>query len=407
MKQVFARIVVAMGLLGAAEPLLASDTSDGGTVGTGGDAIAATFVAYAWQLQEMMKGDLQALFPEIDAVKLEEAINQTDVESHNMLVVGGVEKDAVAFPDRRKIKVSRHRWPSILLYSVNSRFQLVLHEYLHVLKIADLKYEISRRLQSVPASRLEGGFFSTLNDTPPQAEYLELFDAFGQPLFSFSERLGKRFGAAMNREVPAREMSARDRRKSRQILRELARAVDRTRMTEKSFLLIDNEEACRASSRYEETGEIAPRGAWSVAICTASRHHFREVPMAEFLSELLRQAYRRAGYAVTEDFNEQRNNRLIWTHSASVEGLTNYLIRAGWIPWDSSLFRVPVGALVFHHTGLTPGHGYAAAGLDGRFIVDGFHAEGKDLSTFKGKTIRMMFMGGVFFLPPGIIPGKW
>ena len=47
------------------------------------------------------------------------------------------------------------------------------------------------------------------------------------------------------------------------------------------------------------------------------------------------------------------------------------------------------------------------AGDNGRFIFDNGSPQGRDLRTTSLKTIEMMYMEGVFFLPPGFTPKKW
>src|ERR1019366_8303605 len=132
---------------------------------------------------------------------------------------------------------------------------------------------------------------------------------------------------------------------------------------------------------------------------TAIRHGFANVPCAEFQSELIREAYARAGVNVLEDFNEALGNPLIWSNSAAVVDLADALYKAGWVAWEPSRFRPPVGAVMMHQEAQTPGHTYIAAGFDGRVIVDNGSPQGKNLSALSEKRVEFQYQGGVFFLP--------
>ena len=137
---------------------------------------------------------------------------------------------------------------------------------------------------------------------------------------------------------------------------------------------------------------------------TAVRHGFPNVPCAEFMSEMIRQSYKRAGYDFKEDFNNELGNYLIWNQTAAVVNLANALHKGGWIPWELSKYAPPAGAIMMHEQATSPGHTYMVAGDNGRFIVDNGSPAGRDLRKTSKKIIELMFKGGVFFLPPGIIP---
>ncbi len=238
--------------------------------------------------------------------------------------------------------------------------------------------------------------------------FLKNYHANGQPLNSFAKPLQKRFGRNLNRVVDPSSQSEAEKVKWHAILSELKSAVDRTVDSPKSVLMIDPKLAVNESIDFEKTGAIPPNGAWTIATQgTAKRHGFENVPCAEFQSELLREAYQRAGYRVTDDFNSTRGNPLIWSSTASVLGFSTALNAAGWVPWDASAYRPLTGAIMMDGTARTPGHAYAAAGHDGRFIVDNGSPQGRDLGKTVLKTINMMYQTGVFFLPPGIIPARW
>lgn len=236
-----------------------------------------------------------------------------------------------------------------------------------------------------------------------------LFDSTGRPRRDYSARLKDRFGDRLNTPVTSDKISAGDLEKSRKIFLEIQRAVDRrTGLKDSALMFMASAEAIATAKNFESTGEIAKAGAWTIATeGTAKRHGFGNVPCAEFMSEVIRQAYARAGYRLVDDFNDKSGNSLIWTTTASVTGLSKALFKAGWVPFAAHQFRPPVGAIMFHTVGLSPSHTYAAAGMDGMLIVDNGAPKGRDLRQTKLKTLNLMFHSGFFMLPPGITPQKW
>ncbi|MES2964494.1 MAG: hypothetical protein V4760_11425 [Bdellovibrionota bacterium] len=249
------------------------------------------------------------------------------------------------------------------------------------------------------------GNFAPLPATTPDAGYLTQYDPDGKPKFNYTTSIVKRFGPRLNKGIPADQMTAGDRERYRRVFAELVTVGNRKAETPKSTLLIDNALATKLSIEYENSRTIAMNGAWSIAVNgTALRHGFENVPCAEFMSEVLRQAYQRAGYRVTDDFSAARGNELIWTRTAAVVTFSKSLYDAGWIPWDNLKFKAPVGAFLMNGAGNSPGHTFLAAGDDGRIIVDNGAPQGRDLRKTAQKTIELMYQTGVFFLPPGIQP---
>lgn len=252
------------------------------------------------------------------------------------------------------------------------------------------------------------GNFAAIAKTTPDADYLKQYGATGKPKFTFTAAVLKRFGPRLNKGIPADQMNTSDRERYQRIYEELKLVANRKVATPKSLLLIDNALAIKLSEEYDKTRSIAMNGAWSIAVNgTAVRHGFENVPCAEFMSEVIRQAYQRAGYRVTDDFSTSRGNELYWTKTAAVVNLSKSLYDAGWIPWDTTKYRPPVGALMFHRSGISPGHTYIAAGDDGAIIVDNGSPQGRDLRKSTLKVIELMYMTGLFFLPPGIQPDPW
>jgi hypothetical protein len=235
-----------------------------------------------------------------------------------------------------------------------------------------------------------------------------IFDSTGRPRRDYTKRLKERFGDRLNQPVTKDKISAQELTKSQKMFREIQRAVDRGQEPVPALMFMASSDAIARSKAFEATGEISKAGAWTIATeGTAKRHGFGNVPCAEFMSEVIRQAYARAGYRIEEDFNAKNSNKLIWTDTASVTGLSKALFKAGWVPYTAHHFRPPVGAIMFHTVGLSPSHTYAAAGLDGLKIVDNGAPQGRDLRQTKAKTLNLMFHSGFFMLPPGITPQAW
>jgi len=255
----------------------------------------------------------------------------------------------------------------------------------------------------------EETFFPPLRPKDPSADYLAGFNENGQPKFNYTKGLTKRFGERLNRPVPDSRIPASARVKWERIMAELVRAGNRMDFTPKHLLKIDTEEGKRRSVDFEKTGKVSLDGAWTVAVeGTATRHGFANVPCAEFMSEVLRQAYARAGYAHTEDFNDRKKNRLDYKNgAAAVKNLSAYMDLAGWVPWEASKYIPPAGAIMMHETGLTPGHAYMSGGDGARFIIDNGMPQGRDLRGTSKKILEIMYRHGVFFLPPGINPQPW
>lgn len=253
-----------------------------------------------------------------------------------------------------------------------------------------------------------GGNFAVLAKGNPGSGFSRYYEASGKPKFSFTASVKKRFGDRLNKGVSSSMLSSSDWQKSQRVYAELKKAADRTVATPKSILMIDLNAAKQLQNDWESKRLVPSNGAWTIATeVTAVEHGFPNVPCAEFMSELVREAFQRAGYRVSDDFNDAKGNDLYWDQSAAVVDFSAALYKAGWVPWDMTQYRPPTGALLMHGSGLTPGHTYVAAGDDGRFIVDNGVPQGRDLRTTSASTIEMMYETGVFFLPPGVNPQPW
>lgn len=252
------------------------------------------------------------------------------------------------------------------------------------------------------------GEFEGLKPGALNADYLSLFTETGKARYGYTTYFTKRFGDSLNHAIDPKKLSARERVKWQAIYEELKVAGNREVKTPKDYLYMNLDLAQKYTVLFEAKGITQPKGAWTMAVkSTAVRHGFPNVPCAEFMSEMIRQGYNRAGYDLKEDFNSEKGNYLIWDKTAAVVNLANSLHKAGWIPWELNKFAPPTGAIMMHEQATSPGHTYMVAGDNGRFIVDNGAPSGRDLRLTTKKTVEMMFKGGVFFLPPGIHPTPW
>lgn len=235
----------------------------------------------------------------------------------------------------------------------------------------------------------------------------------------------KRFKAIWNKTYASGELSLEKRERGEAVLRELTEFADRANPTPSNlvYLEVGEGESSEALARslslqtMNDYGFSPAYGAWDVAIYgTATRLGFAHAPCAEFVSEAVRQAYARAGYSHADDFKEGIREQLIFTPwqnnifgPQSVRGLADRLVLAGWIPWDPSVYRPPVGAVAMALDAWTPGHTYLIARDGGQFIVDNGNPRGLDLRgvPLALRKYRDMYGIGVFFLPPGITPSRW
>lgn len=251
----------------------------------------------------------------------------------------------------------------------------------------------------------------------PNAGYLKHFTGDGRRLSkTFQNKMRQRFGTQLNRAIPLSGMTPAERTKWLSIYVELLKAGDRTVPVERPLLFISTGDANKNkqlakqySEEFEKTGLVQGEGGWTISVLgTAVRHGFPNAPCAEFMSELIRQAYARAGYKIADDFKGK--SYLVWHNTAAVVNLAQALFESGWIPWDPVDFKPMTGAIAMHAYATTPGHTYMIAGHNGRFIVDNGSPNGRDLyNSVNGSKdwIAFMYDIGVFFLPPGVIPDPW
>jgi hypothetical protein len=141
---------------------LGFNSSAGGIDAGGGDAYAAEFVGLAHQLVDMAT---ELEHSPVDADQLKAAILETEIQTLDRVFLNGIEKDAINYPSRQLIELSRSRWDDIK-DDVVRRYRLVLHEYLGILKINDEDYQISSKFLSSlrkPLATISCHFANPLN----------------------------------------------------------------------------------------------------------------------------------------------------------------------------------------------------------------------------------------------------
>lgn len=253
-----------------------------------------------------------------------------------------------------------------------------------------------------------GEWIQPIKPSLPQNDFLLTFTKEGKPLQSFKKYLIPRFKENLNKIVDWNQIPHDEQVKWTKVFDELAKVGTRLQPTESKWFFTTIDEAHFFSERYDNERVVAPHGAWTVAVkSTSVRHGFPNVPCSEFMSEVLRQAYERAGYDVKIDFNKENSNELIWSQTAAVVNLSLAMTKAGWIPWEANLYAPVTGAIMMHEAAQTPGHAYLNAGDEGRIIMDNGNPLGRDLRVTSDKILKLMYNTGVFFLPPGMIPKKW
>ena len=137
-------------------------------IGNGGDAVVLEFKTYAAQVVKDIKNEAFQIFPEFTLVDLEYALERTEVVSVDKTILEGIEKDAINYPTRGLIEISRSRW-QLKSNTPDQIRALVLHEYLGIMNIDDGDYKISQRLveyyrdskKKLDLSELRGRLFIT------------------------------------------------------------------------------------------------------------------------------------------------------------------------------------------------------------------------------------------------------
>ncbi len=262
--------------------------------------------------------------------------------------------------------------------------------------------------------------------------WTKYFESNGRTKYPAKAMLKNRavFGHLIN--IPNDRLRADERTKFEKVFSEIAVAVNREVSTPKQYMILDPKQLAERVSALLKFGTVGKYGAHSVAVKGVAERYFKKTPCAEFVSEVVRQAYLRAGYDYREDFNEDKKNPLKWLYSykdnrgntinrngSSVQGLTESFAIAGWIPWTADEFIPPVGAIMATQKATSPGHIYFVGGYNGFIIVDNGAPQGRDIRTqperylawsgkgANGKSNKGVWTNSVFFLPPGMTPKRW
>jgi hypothetical protein len=114
----------------------------GGVTGNGGDRRAIEFVVIAEKIAQYVT---DAKKTEVDIEKFHLAIATTKVESTNkILKLKGIPKDAINYPQEKRIIFNRESWDSSSDESI--RAVLVFHEYLGIMGVDDSSYKYSKKI---------------------------------------------------------------------------------------------------------------------------------------------------------------------------------------------------------------------------------------------------------------------
>ena len=110
----------------------------------GGDAIALDFIATAVNIGSWLDGNSSDV-PGLDAAHFKNKLANLNLSTTDkVLLIDGIEKDAVNYPAQVKIIVNRARWSKIA--SKYQKTSLVLHEFLGIMGINDTLYSVSAKI---------------------------------------------------------------------------------------------------------------------------------------------------------------------------------------------------------------------------------------------------------------------
>jgi hypothetical protein len=142
-------ILAAAPLVAAALMLGSLPAHAGFDSGNAGDALSAEFIYTGRDVLQRLELSASAGKPIIDTKKLRVAMETTEVISKDKVVLRGEERDAVNYPSRKLIEISRPRWKEYRKTSeTHARLKVVLHEYLWMTGVDDTNY-----VQSEPIIR--------------------------------------------------------------------------------------------------------------------------------------------------------------------------------------------------------------------------------------------------------------
>jgi hypothetical protein len=109
--------------------------------GNAGDALSAEFIYTGRDVLQRLELSASAGKPIYDTKQLRTVMEATEVVSKDKVVLDGKERDAVNYPSRKLIEISRPRWREYRKTSeTHARLKIVLHEYLWMTGVDDTNY---------------------------------------------------------------------------------------------------------------------------------------------------------------------------------------------------------------------------------------------------------------------------
>ncbi len=123
-----------------------SRASAGPGSGGGGDTYAIEFKRVAEKILETFSKDpsLSSIFPQVDLPTFREKLLSLKIETKDRLLLNGEEMDAINYPDRNLLLLSRNRWVRIS-QTPGHQASLAFHELLGLMGIDDTMYKVSAK----------------------------------------------------------------------------------------------------------------------------------------------------------------------------------------------------------------------------------------------------------------------
>jgi len=141
------KILIALFLFALSPNPSHARATDGWENGNAGDTFSAEFILTARDLVQRMKLLPPSELGEINLNSLAGAVLSAKVHSEETLLLDGYEVDAINYPARQEIVLSRTRWRALRQPSeTTQRLMLVLHEYLFLVGIDDTQFRFSGQL---------------------------------------------------------------------------------------------------------------------------------------------------------------------------------------------------------------------------------------------------------------------
>jgi hypothetical protein len=118
--------------------------------GNAGDAYSAEFLFSSRDVLQRLEILAASGLPVMETAKLRNVMQTTVVVSEERIYVNGLERDAVNYPERKLIKISRSRWKTLRQSEeTRARLTLVLHEFLWMSGVDDTNFQKSGQVINV------------------------------------------------------------------------------------------------------------------------------------------------------------------------------------------------------------------------------------------------------------------